>query len=1008
MEMHLHALRLAALAALVSPCFANYGTQQCELLDVGATQLVVNNSGSQGGSITRIFDLGGASRLRVCTSPINVPPNVGTTYTPCANPCSVSVNREWGVQWEWNQPTNSGGTPVGSMSAAFALPMVEPTPAAPGTWTLPVEVIGQDYYVERVQTTNPGAVVTNLRLYMRINNSQCAIVPHDSKVSVQINGGAAVANDGGWISVSNSTVTQLDESKYYGIWNTANPSAPVDYTTATVPNGSVAGVPDTIEVTVPIPNNLVTTGTNTVGFRTYCPDGKTSGYRVLGLNFQQTTTVKTITQISVTSNVATATTSAAHGYTTGDYIFIYGAPGIRGRFNGARQITVTDSTHFTFTPCGTNPNLLNCTSPNGTYTAPTSKYPSLSYATQPLIQCVKDILADPVAAWDDPSTWTAPSGGNAGTGATLWAGAPLVNPHAGYVNDALTVACADCHTESAGDLKYFAFSNESIEQRSIFHGLSLQDGKNIAAFIRAASITRPSKSRPWTPLYGPCPTVDAQTINDWSAGGGIDCVLTYGNDAREYMAPGGNYSTWAPDSRLNTHEIPMQWQMPTWNQLLPAVHPADYAPTSNFFSDPVYTNYTAFRAAVTPGNYASYAAFGQPPINFLYLHNYFITLQIPNTPGIDNIAGFIYPSAYPLGFNSIFQWAITKQWETMHEYQVEAMCPQIYTTTYGSATSPAGYLDRCWQVQIPFNIAFHKVFFGTKRNPIDDSITSHVYQSNVAYVWQAVLNSGNLRQTGDNPMDIAYTWGYLTDASSPRPSDWLLELQTIITAQSSWDQPLVDTGLGSFSYNGIGSFFALAIGARWGLSFTSAADITALFNEVADLWAAVISGKGNTAAWQAWNTAIAQDCTSGATAAYNSFGTYCDGAAFNIPLYVNLGVTGSKINTIQTWASAVWPAHNFDYDRSSAASGVVSISGNTATYVSGDDFTNFGVNGSGSPAITSNLWISGTNYNITAVASNHSLTLSGSPPAGTQNYNRCELIAPGGVSPTWPKCGNVQ
>ncbi len=1004
-------MRLTLALLLPLACFANYPSQQSVILDAGATRVILTDSAS-GTSQTLIYGPGSGHRLRLTFSPINVPPPSGTSYSACADPCAITMARNWGVQHQFEELTNNSGTPLNSVGPHHStLPMIEPAADAAGAWTFPIEVIGQDYFVKRVQVTNPGATVTGLRMYMRVNNSQCGIVPHDSKISVQVNGGAATANDGNWISVNNAAVTQLDESKYYGIWNSADPSAAVDYTTVAVPNGSIAGVPDTIEVAVAIPDNLATTGTNTIGFRTYCPDGKTSGYRILGLNFQKTSTVKTITQIAVSSNVATATTSGAHGYSSNDYIFISGAPGIHGRFNGPRQITVTDSTHFTFTPCGTNPNLLNCTSPNGTYTAPTSQAPTLSYATQPLIQGVKDVLADPVATWDDPSTWTAPSGGNAGTGATLWAAQnSLVNPNLGYTNNAITASCADCHTVSGMDLKYFAFSNSSIEQRALFHGLTFQNAKDIAAFIRGVTATRPSNSWPWTPLYGPCPTVDSQTINAWSAGGGIDCVLTYGNDAREYMAPSGVYTTWDPTSRLNTHNLPLHFQMPTWNQSLPAIHPADYAPGSNFFSNQVYTNYTAFRAAVTPGNYTTYASFGGPPINFLYLHNYLITLQIANNPGIDNVPGFIYPSAYMPGVASILQWASAKQWETMHEYQVEAMCPQIYTTTYGAAVGAAGYTDRCWQVQIPFNIAFHKTFQGSKHNPIDDSITSHVYQSNVAYVWQAILNSGNLRQTGDNPMDIAYTWGYLTDASSPRPSDWLLELQTIITAQSSWDQPLVDTGLGSFAYAGIGDFFPLGFGARWGLSFTSSADIGAFFNHVADNWASVISGKGNTAAWIAWNTAVAQNCTTGATAAYNSSGTYCDALALNLPLLVNFGVTSSKIDTIQTWAAAVWTTHNFAYDRSSAASGVVNITGgNTATWVSGDDFTNFGVDGSGSPAVRSYLYIGSTAYPITAVATNHSLTLSGSPSNGNgQSYTRCSAINPGGVGPTWPKCGNVQ
>lgn len=59
----------------------------------------------------------------------------------------------------------------------------------------------------------------------------------------------------------------------------------------------------------------------------------------------------TISGITHTGAVANATTSAAHGLTTGDSVTIAGATPTQ--YNGTFSVTVTDSTHFTYTMSGT-------------------------------------------------------------------------------------------------------------------------------------------------------------------------------------------------------------------------------------------------------------------------------------------------------------------------------------------------------------------------------------------------------------------------------------------------------------------------------------------------------------------------------------------------------------------------------------------------------------------------------------------------------------------------------
>jgi hypothetical protein len=76
----------------------------------------------------------------------------------------------------------------------------------------------------------------------------------------------------------------------------------------------------------------------------------------LTLNFDLAADVA-ITSITFVTNTATVTTTAAHGYTTGDQVNIRGATGADATFyNGDFPITVTSTTAFTYTMTGTPAN----------------------------------------------------------------------------------------------------------------------------------------------------------------------------------------------------------------------------------------------------------------------------------------------------------------------------------------------------------------------------------------------------------------------------------------------------------------------------------------------------------------------------------------------------------------------------------------------------------------------------------------------------------------------------
>ena len=78
----------------------------------------------------------------------------------------------------------------------------------------------------------------------------------------------------------------------------------------------------------------------------------------------------------------------------------------------------------------------------------------------------------------NPSTWQPPSTNpsDIAAGETLWHQAALTTPLTTGGSKAILAHCSDCHTQDGRDLKYFNYSNNSIEARALFHGLTAQAG----------------------------------------------------------------------------------------------------------------------------------------------------------------------------------------------------------------------------------------------------------------------------------------------------------------------------------------------------------------------------------------------------------------------------------------------------------------------------------------------------------------------------------------------------
>jgi hypothetical protein len=205
----------------------------------------------------------------------------------------------------------------------------------------------------------------------------------------------------------------------------------------------------------------------------------------------------------------------------------------------------------------------------------------------PVTETWADISAEK-AAGKNPSV-------TASQGQALWTGRKTLIKST-LVPRTIRAACSDCHAADGRDLQYFNYSDNSIVQRSRFHGLTQAQGESIAAFLRSSlygKVADVPSAAPWNPPFQPGPGLDSQPVEQWSAGAGLAAVLPDGAAfVKEFVGQpvdGTPLSvtqaeiTAAMDITkvTNTRETRLPIQFPDWNAWLPVVHPLDvWAPDS--------------------------------------------------------------------------------------------------------------------------------------------------------------------------------------------------------------------------------------------------------------------------------------------------------------------------------------------------------------------------------------------------------------------------------------------
>lgn len=292
--------------------------------------------------------------------------------------------------------------------------------------------------------------------------------------------------------------------------------------------------------------------------------------------------------------------------------------------------------------------------------------------------------------------------------------------------------CADCHAQDGADLKYFNYSNKSIIERSVFHEISREDARAIAAYIRSLNIPYEKDARPWNPPYQPAPGIDSKPVRSWSAGGGLKAVLTNDLHTLTYIFTNGIYPGVIKFSNtLNAREIPLAVQFPDWNKWLPKIHPIDAFPKLYPDGD-FYQFYFTLRSNILVMTNGL-----QRTIYFNRQKNNWDRragegLEEPSRSEKNNYAQYMYNLT---GRN---HWRVVKTWELMTEFGLEDYGKELFNSDN----------DRSWFHGEVFRLAPHMI--GTPHYPAFYSDSMQWYQL------QLVLNDGHR----SNPSIVPIDWGY--------------------------------------------------------------------------------------------------------------------------------------------------------------------------------------------------------------------------------------------------------
>ena len=361
---------------------------------------------------------------------------------------------------------------------------------------------------------------------------------------------------------------------------------------------------------------------------------------------------------------------------------------------------------------------------------------------------------------DDPQAWTAPLSDrrNILDGEQWWRTAQLRSSDR---RDARPIRahCGDCHAEDGRDLKYFNYSNHAIIVRSQFHGLTERQGEEIASYIRSLPFASPG--RPWNPPYQPGPGLGARPATEWAAGAGLESAVELDSETLQYLFPahGGaaiTQKTFAPDGDIDERAIPIAMQLPDWNHWLPQVHPVDA--WGEHFTDSQFARlYRREQQAKADDDFRSFFA--------EWLRSRRRVLTVPRAGAKE------WSPAMTQALYSALLWQLVKAWQITQRFSLEA----------------GGAQKRSWPSTIPAATAPATINIPDDGNGMNGSALTNEYFNNAWYELQILLNSGDHRHYGREPVDWVYVAGHVRELErwSGRPEPGRLLVLAVRAMQST-------------------------------------------------------------------------------------------------------------------------------------------------------------------------------------------------------------------------------
>lgn len=496
---------------------------------------------------------------------------------------------------------------------------------------------------------------------------------------------------------------------------------------------------------------------------------------------------------------------------------------------------------------------------------------------------------------DTPANWVPPSTSpsDIAAGFSLYQTGALTQPVPGNTPKAIQAHCGDCHTRDGRDLKYFNYSNNSIYQRALFHGLNSTQANQIVSYIRQMSTPAPSQARPWNPPYQPGPGTDSQPVSNWAAGAGLSNVLSSDTGMLHYVSPTQTATDFLPGNNLSLRNIPIALQLMDWNHWLPRIHPLD-AFGSKFSGSNFYTDYLNLRNILVPGdaavynsNKAAFGTWGDDSITFR-------TSVEPSSNSSSWSNSTMGASIY--GIN---QWNVVKLWEINQEYELEGMSQ----TVFGPKADP-----RAWYSGIPFGVSPSIMQIPPGSPGIHNgSVTTFDYVSFAWYYSQLILNNSQGQECGGTPVDFAYYFGFVQTLSRESGPQAMLLLASSLKALQVQN---TETSLGScpgwdigrtdpifLVSSAPGMYSALASGTRGNL-----------LNAYVPNWLAVASSFTPKQYYQAGVTTPNATVIPGLP-----YQGLADDVAYAIPRLEYLGLDSSLTTALINWASAMWPSNGYNW-----------------------------------------------------------------------------------------------